>query len=212
MKKNFSIIGLTGRAGAGKDTVAEILDKHHGYLRVAFADALRSEVAQAFGINMSMMIDRDKKEKISSDLEIAFSEDRAFIEHMRGLGLDICTYRSPREILRLWGTEYRRQTCSETYWLDRMSETIDGLMRVGVRRIAITDVRFVNEANFVKEHQGMVWRVVRHSSDVIHADHLSETEQNFIDADLAIDNNGSLSDLTAVVNKLFEQPHDAAKE
>ena len=212
MKKNFSIIGLTGRAGAGKDTVAEILENHQGYVRVAFADALRFEVAQSFGINMSMMIDRVKKEKISTDLQIAFSEDRAFIEHMRSLGLDVCTYRSPREILRLWGTEYRRQTCSETYWLDRMSETIDGLMRLGARRIAITDVRFMNEADFVKTHQGKMWRVVRHSSDVIQADHLSESEQNFIDADLAIDNNGSLSDLTAAVNKLFEQHNGTIKE
>ena len=93
-----------------------------------------------------------------------------------------------------------------------MSETIDGLMRLGARRIAITDVRFMNEADFVKTHQGKMWRVVRHSSDVIQADHLSESEQNFIDADLAIDNNGSLSDLTAAVNKLFEQHNGTIKE
>ena len=35
------IIGLTGYARSGKDTVANYLVEHHGYTRVAFADAIR---------------------------------------------------------------------------------------------------------------------------------------------------------------------------
>jgi 50S ribosomal subunit-associated GTPase HflX len=35
------IIGLSGYAQVGKDTVANILVQHHGYKRVAFADKIR---------------------------------------------------------------------------------------------------------------------------------------------------------------------------
>jgi len=48
------IIGLSGYAGSGKDTAGEILVKHHGFTRVAFADRLKElalrinpDVAQA---------------------------------------------------------------------------------------------------------------------------------------------------------------------
>mgnify|MGYP006283771541 FL=1 len=36
------IIGLTGYAQSGKDTVASLLVEHYGYERVAFADKIRS--------------------------------------------------------------------------------------------------------------------------------------------------------------------------
>jgi dephospho-CoA kinase len=35
------IIGLTGYAGSGKDEVANILVKEHGFIRVAFADKIK---------------------------------------------------------------------------------------------------------------------------------------------------------------------------
>jgi dephospho-CoA kinase len=36
------IIGLTGYAQSGKDTVANILVENYGYQRVAFADPIRA--------------------------------------------------------------------------------------------------------------------------------------------------------------------------
>jgi hypothetical protein len=35
------IIGMTGKAGSGKDTVADILVHHHGFAKVAFADPIK---------------------------------------------------------------------------------------------------------------------------------------------------------------------------
>jgi dephospho-CoA kinase len=37
----MTVIGLTGYAQTGKDTVGEILVRDHGFKRVAFADAVR---------------------------------------------------------------------------------------------------------------------------------------------------------------------------
>src|SRR5450830_1359931 len=39
------ILALTGRPDVGKDTVADVLAPGHGFARIAFADALRREVA-----------------------------------------------------------------------------------------------------------------------------------------------------------------------
>ena len=41
------IIGLTGYAQSGKDSVAKILVEKHGFIRVAFADRIRDFVFDA---------------------------------------------------------------------------------------------------------------------------------------------------------------------
>jgi dephospho-CoA kinase len=38
------IIGLSGYAQSGKNTVADILVDHHGFIQLAFADAIRAFV------------------------------------------------------------------------------------------------------------------------------------------------------------------------
>lgn len=46
------LIALTGHAGAGKDTTADLLVAHAGFRRLAFADALRGEVSNAFSVSL----------------------------------------------------------------------------------------------------------------------------------------------------------------
>ena len=45
MPEPLRLIALTGRAGAGKDSVAATLVRHLNYKSIAFADALRAEIA-----------------------------------------------------------------------------------------------------------------------------------------------------------------------
>lgn len=208
---HFSIIGLVGRAGAGKDTVASILSESHGHIRIAFADALRIEIANSFKIDSRLMDDRYEKEKINERITIARCDDREFIKRMQDLGHDIHQPRSPRQILRWWGTEYRRQVCSDKYWHERLQDTIDSLMRTGTRKIVITDVRFINEAEFVKSLFGQIWRVTRISADSVKADHVSESEQNHIQPTVIISNNGTLGQLVNNVNEAYEHEYGTLK-
>jgi len=46
------LIGITGFKRSGKDTVAQILVELEGYVRLAFADALKQEVAAFLGISL----------------------------------------------------------------------------------------------------------------------------------------------------------------
>lgn len=209
----FSIIGLTGRAGSGKDTVAEILKEAFGHVPVAFAAALREEVAGAFGVDIRNLLHRSIKETPTGSLSIYKSKDRRFIEVMECCNLDLHCPRSPRQILQLWGTEYRRTMDSPDYWTDKLSEKIESLFRSGVKRIAITDVRFSNEAAFVKSCSGELWRIVRdndaHASALMHE---SELWHKQIAVDRTIYNNKSLGSLVCDVLLKADEPINLENE
>lgn len=55
-----SIIGLTGYARSGKDTFAKVLTDEYGYTRVAFADALKNDLAEYLGIERDQ-VNAEKK-------------------------------------------------------------------------------------------------------------------------------------------------------
>lgn len=187
----YLIVGLAGHAGAGKDTCADILVSAHSFARLAFADALRTELAAAFGVDLRLFTERSTKEAPTYELALCRCADRTFVDLVmatsRGLTLDRAL--SPRWAMRLWGTEYRRKLSGADYWIVRAHEAIESLHRQGWRRIAITDVRFGNEAALVHSIGGEVWRVRRQCADAVPSPHDSETEVDSIRPDRVIDNN-----------------------
>ena len=66
--------------------------------------------------------------------------------------------RSPRQIMQYWGTEYRRRRGVDAYWLDRVAAVLDANPD---KNFVITDVRFKNEAVFVRRYFGALVRVRR---------------------------------------------------
>ncbi|HET7867155.1 MAG TPA: hypothetical protein VFL86_22360 [Burkholderiaceae bacterium] len=71
-------IGLTGQPGSGKDTCAQALAPY-GFAAVAFADALRLEVAQVWHLDPRMLTDRATKEVAHPALWIAHCTDKRFL-------------------------------------------------------------------------------------------------------------------------------------
>lgn len=192
----YRIVGLVGRAGAGKDTCADILVKTRGFARLAFADALRDEVVAAFSVDVAPFADRTLKERPTPALQVRRSADEAFIARAKSLGYDLWAPRSPREIMRLWGTEYRRQVTADNYWLERANDRVNALLASGVRRICFTDVRYANEAAYVTESlQGDLWRIRRRSADSRHATHSSEFDLERIQCKEVIHNELGLQEL-----------------
>ncbi|MBO1012287.1 hypothetical protein IPU70_01905 [Achromobacter sp. SD115] len=186
----YLVVGLAGHAGAGKDTCADILVSAHSFARLAFADALRAELAAAFGVDLRLFTERSAKERPTHELALHRCSDRAFVELIRSLPLGLTLDRalSPRWAMRLWGTEYRRNQSGKDYWILRAHEALESLHRDGWRRIAITDVRFANEAALVHSIGGEVWRVVRPTADAVLAPHASEQDVNSLQSDRVIDN------------------------
>lgn len=166
------IIGTMGVKSAGKDTAAAFLCEQRGFLRLAFADKLYRESAEAFGVTVQFLGDRTKvqvgaqlverKELPQSELALANCRDPAFVRcvleefEAACLPLSLQDPLSPRTVMQYWGTEYRRKRGVDTYWLDIVAGQ---LLAEPHRDVVITDVRFLNENQFILDHSGARLRV-----------------------------------------------------
>lgn len=176
------IIALTGLAGAGKDTVADTLVTHAGFRKLAFADALRLEVAGAFrmGGHEHILSDRLNKERPQALLALCQCHAPDFValvsqiedtpshyEFMR-------RFRSPRQIMQWWGTEYRRAQ-QPNYWSTKVAMQIAAGVAQGETRWVIPDCRFDNEAQAIRSLGGEIWQVVRPGLVSVEGGHASQT-------------------------------------
>ena len=109
----MKLIALCGAAGAGKDTVADMLPAR----KLAFADALYQEVAEAFNVTTEWLKRREHKESITPALATMNCEDECFEDFLavaNGGRFCITDARSPRQILQWWG-DYRRSGDSDYF-------------------------------------------------------------------------------------------------
>lgn len=213
------IIGLTGLAGSGKDTVAALLAMK-GFQRYAFADGVREEVAESIRNVQQVLGERNPWSRcmdVLCDLKItkAILDGEITPEMVWGKP----TSPLMRVLLQKHGTEFRRAQDPE-YWVNKLMTQLvwdraryitkykEDMVRLNTCRpmehelVAISDVRFPNEVEAIRERGGRIWRVKRDSigsGDV----HISESGQSEIVADVEIDNNGTVYDLALKVRDLL---------
>lgn len=125
-------------------------------------------------------------------------------------GLSVAEVEHNKESLRLllqaWGADFRRQFYGEDYWVKAMEADLFKLEVAGNQWTIITDVRFPNEAQFLKDVGGTIVRVQR-DTDTIDS-HSSETAMDEYEVDYTINNNGTLDDLKNEVEKLRQWLND----
>lgn len=211
-QKPLTVIGLTGLAGCGKDTVAGMLRAHCSAHALAFADALRAEIADAFCLETIFLTRRDTKEQPLPALALTNCTDRAFVDRMlvhyaSGMGpggiegerLSLAAPRSPRQIMQWWGTEYRRSQ-DTGYWISKAHQTVSWLSKTAqADLVVLTDVRFVNEANLVRRWGGQIWQIKRPGLALAHGAHQSEVTGDHYAPDAVIVNAGDLRHLREAV-------------
>ena len=206
-KHKFRMIGLTGPAGSGKDTVAALLQVHCGYNPMAFADALRGEVAAAFGIDPALLIERATKEHPISALALHRCLDANFEAAVIAANfrsgaatvVDTTAPRSPRQIMQWWGTEYRR-ALEPGYWVRKAAQRIHYMHQtLGARLIVITDVRFDDEAELVRALGGQIWQIKRPGCEVGSTAHVSEVTGEGFEPNQVINNDHDLRHLQQLV-------------
>ena len=211
MTKPLQIIALTGLAGTGKDTVADILVTHAGFTKLSFADALRNEIVNAYADGdastlRALLARRDTKETPTTRLALMECKDdgflgacaRAQIERDEALVNSqwLRAPRSPRQIMQWWGTEYRRRQ-NLNYWVGKLTAHIHQLQQLNPRntRFVIPDCRFENEASLVRAMGGVVWQVVRDSAAPVEHGHASATDGAKLNPSVVIDNSSTLHSL-----------------
>lgn len=140
------IIGVTGYARHGKDTLAAVLVRELGYIRVALADKMKELllvldpiVDQEHGNRLSMLFFDGGWEEAKKEPEV-------------------------RRLLQVFGTQVGRQGLGEDVWIGALASSIPGFYK-GDQRVVIPDVRFPNEAAFIHRLGGEVWRVKRPGFD-----------------------------------------------
>jgi hypothetical protein len=181
------IIGFCGRAGAGKDTAAQLLQDlwwpefaefgaaSARVTRVALADPMR-DMLRALGIPAEYLSDRALKEAPIP-------------------GLD----RSYRQLAQTLGTEWGRNCNGEDFWLK-----VAGLkIRNAKGLVMITDVRFPNEADWLRAQGGYLVRIDRPGVAAVNP-HPSEQYADSLRVDYVLDNSGSIAKLRAQLGVMLE--------
>lgn len=173
------IIGLTGQAATGKDTVRYMLEEDHGFDGLAFADPIRQMIGELLtsnGFDTVWMYDRDHKEC-----------------PIPGLG---ASYRELAQRLGDWG-----RAIHPDFWVNIAANFVSELQQRGDHLIIISDVRFVNEARWIREAGGQIWRLERPGVASVR-DHESERQVAQVLADHTIHNTGTMEDLWCQVTAL----------
>jgi hypothetical protein len=174
IKINYNTIGLIGYSQSGKDTIASILVEKYGYTRVAFADKIRE-----FLYDLNPMVACSPTGYLQ-DLVNLVGWDKAKQEPQ------------VRRLLQDLGVSARKNV-DENVWVTLALGNIDVNQRV-----VVTDVRFENEAMMIKLMGGQLWRVKRVGVGPIN-DHVSESEMDGYKVNQIFVNNGSVEDLTMLV-------------
>jgi hypothetical protein len=179
------IIGFSGLAGAGKDTVADLLVKHYKFTKVALADPLKRICKDVFQFTDEQLWGPSEKR---NEPDVRYPRDGGYL--------------TPRYALQQLGTEWGRD-CYNNVWVDYALRTADKILKPApwdgtysnysqpkglysylegsdrYKGVAIPDVRFKNEVDAIKKAGGFVVRLTRPSTTLTGeaAQHASEQEQ-----------------------------------
>lgn len=172
------IIGIAGKARSGKDTIANYLWREYGFTRLAFADPVKLAAQQMFGLSHDQTWEDSYKE-----VEIPF------------WGM------SPRRMFQLLGTEAGRNVFGHDLWIKRLAYSMSILP---ADDIVVPDVRFNDEADFIRSQGGLVVHLERPDGKAIeHASHASEAGVERKAEDWTLFNQGTLGDLYSGVDQLM---------
>jgi len=186
------IIGLSGYARSGKDEAAKVLVEQYGFTRIAFADKLRD-----FLYALNPIINPTPERYF-----VAHPAPKRLREVIDNYGWD--GYKETehgteiRGLLQRLGTEAGRQTLWDSIWIDAaFADTSED------NNYVITDVRFPNEADAVKERGGVLWRIERAGVGPANS-HASETSLDNYEFDRRLANNGTLDDYIREVTLAYK--------
>jgi ribosomal protein L35AE/L33A len=180
------IVVLTGRAGAGKTSVAMKLHDEHGFVRVRFAGVLKHMLVSFFmlcGLDYATAA-----RKVDGDL--------------KEVACPLLCGRTPRYAMQTLGTEWGRALLGPGVWTRAWQASVKAMEpNAGV---VVDDCRFENEIEAARRvGDVVVVRITRAGASIngeVEQAHVSENTD--LPCDFEVANDGSLDE---TVNKIREE-------
>lgn len=190
---------IIGKSGAGKDTVVDFIEETTAYKRIAFADPIKK---------FAHALEFDHDEVYGTQAQKASKNkywNISFRRLAQKFGTEIC-----REILPDIIPDMNMN--SRQIWA-RVAEI---KFQKNYGRVIISDGRFLDEAQLVKEYGGTIIKITRNnlnnSLNETEAKHTSELELDQIEYDYLIENNGTFKELYDkvydILNKINNTTYD----
>jgi hypothetical protein len=187
LQRDPLLIGLTGRAGSGKDSTAAYLCQRYGFLQASFAESLRDMAAHLF-------------DAVSVDYAHLFEHS------LKGQPIAELHGASGRQILQTLGDWGR--ALHPDWWITIMARRLglEGGNCAPVHdRILISDVRLPNEAAWLAARGGLLLRLHREQASPVRA-HITEQHVDELPANIELANNGpTLVGLHALVDSTMAE-------
>jgi len=185
------IIGISGKARSGKDTFADMLatelnkDAYPPYVLMAFANELKLKCQADFDLTWEQLWGEDKEVQDKRYLKPGIHRDLETHDK-------VDVYWTAREIMQNYGAFYR--TIDNEFWVKHLFKIIE---EKEYTNVIITDVRYINEADYIIDNGGFVIRVERENKDSVHNEqHPSEVElDNYKRFDFTVLNHWGLKEL-----------------
>jgi len=174
------VVGLSGKARHGKGSVVQLSqiwlqtgDEETEVRQVSFASALKQT---AMDIVLTLQgkppaewnAEEHTYEDVALyhlfDLGLPLEIGKQVVELAKGLTVEDLKAKTPqaRKLLQFIGTEAFRKNVDDLYWVKRAAEKIRSLPPE-TKIVFIPDARFINEADFIREMGGEIWRIERYS-------------------------------------------------
>ncbi|TRZ53055.1 MAG: hypothetical protein D4S01_01920 [Dehalococcoidia bacterium] len=175
------LVGICGKAGAGKDTVGDYLIDKYGFKKIALADPIKRLVKDVFALDHHTVYDRDAREQ----------------------PLDQWDGWSVRKLLQYIGTELFRQNIDDAIWVKSLWHRIRDDKD---NNYVVTDVRFPNELQFFEENGGdnfLSVKVCREGCEGGVGISGHESEKHDLETRWVINNDGTFEDLYNKVSEIM---------
>lgn len=174
------LIGLTGLPGAGKDSVARLLAQKQAFAQMSFAGPLKDGLITMLGLNRA-------------DLQDPLAKERT----IEWIG------KSPRQLMQTLGTEWGRGLVREDIWIRHAQRRLDNYRRFSAK-VVVTDVRYPNEADWLRRNGGELWHIQRRLAENVVNLHTSNIPLAVLPgSDSVIPNDEGLAQLEERVRQAF---------
>ena len=141
----MTIIAICGFQGAGKDTIADYLIKHHNFTKLSFAGAVKDIAAIVFGWDREMLEGSTPESRKQREIVDEWWAEKLQIPNL-----------SPRYALQFFGTDLFRNCFHQDIWLRIVERKLNAYPNV-----VITDCRFPNEIQLVRSYGAKLINVQR---------------------------------------------------